>query len=66
MSPPITEDNALESKLEDWLNAQETAEWLGVTKRSLSSNRIPCAEIGGIKVYNKRDVARWLEQRRDR
>jgi len=58
-------DNTEGSKLEDWLNAKETAEWLGVTPRSLSSNRIPSATIGGIRVYNKTDVARWLEQRRD-
>jgi hypothetical protein len=58
-------DNTKESVLEDWLNAKETADWLGVTSRSLSSNRIPSATIGGIRVYNKTDVAKWLEQRRD-
>jgi hypothetical protein len=58
-------DNTKESVLEDWLNAKETADWLGVTSRSLSSNRIPSATIGGIRVYNNTDVAKWLEQRRD-
>jgi hypothetical protein len=55
-------DNTKESVLEDWLNAKETADWLGVTSRSLSSNRIPSATIGGIRVYNKTDVAKWLNR----
>ena len=52
--------------LEEWMTAKEVADWLGVTERVLSSNRIPNAEVGGRRFYNKHDVAEWLEKRRDR
>lgn len=49
----------------NWMTAAEVAEWFGVTPRVLSSNRIPSAEMGGKRFYHKRDVAEWLERRRD-
>jgi len=52
--------------LEEWMTAEEVADWLHITPRVLSSNRIPSAQVGGRRFYNKHDVARWLEQRRDR
>ena len=52
--------------LADWMTAEEVATWLGVTKRVLSANRIPCAIVGERRFYNKYDVAEWLERRRDR
>lgn len=52
--------------LDDWLTAKEVAEWLGVTTRVLSANRIPNALVGDRRFYNKHDVAEWLERRRDR
>jgi excisionase family DNA binding protein len=52
--------------LEQWMTADEVATWLGVSTRVLSSNRIPHARVGERRFYNKHDVARWLEQRRDK
>ncbi len=55
-----------DEKFENWMTAAEVAEWFGVSKRVLSSNRIPSAEMGGNRFYHKRDVARFLAVRRDR
>lgn len=51
--------------LEDWMTAQEVASWLGVSTRVLAANRMPHAKVGERRFYNKHDVARWLEKRRD-
>lgn len=48
------------------MTAEEVATWLGVSTRVLASNRIPNAQVGTRRFYNKHDVAAWLERRRDR
>lgn len=52
--------------LEDWMTAQEVADWLGCSTRQLAANRIPHARMGERRFYKKQDVAAWLEGRRDR
>ena len=52
--------------LTEWMTAQEVADWLGVSTRVLASNRIPHAKVGDRRFYNKHDVARWLQTRRER
>lgn len=49
--------------LSDWMTAQEVADWLGVSTRVLSANRIPHAKVGERRFYHKRKVAEWLERR---
>jgi hypothetical protein len=51
--------------LTEWMTAKEVADWLGVSTRVLSSNRIPHAPVGERRFYNKYDVAAWLAGRRD-
>lgn len=58
-------DDDLE-RFEDWMTAKEMADWLGVTPRVLSSNRIPHAEVGDRRFYHKPTVARWLHNRQRR
>lgn len=53
-------------RLEDWMTAQEVADWLGCSTRQLAANRIPHAKMGERRFYRKQDVALWLERRRDR
>ena len=59
-------DDTPSSSLEDWMTADEVASWLGCSTRQLAANRIPHAKMGDKRFYMKRDVALWLEKRRDR
>lgn len=52
--------------VKDWMNAKEMADWLGVSERVLSSNRLPNANVGGRRFYNIYDVAAWLRKRQER
>lgn len=49
--------------LSNWMTAQEVADWLGTTTRQLAANRIPHAQVGEKRFYDKRVVARWLDTR---
>ena len=49
--------------LSAWMTAKEVADWLGVSTRVLSANRIPHAKIGERRFYNAYAVAAWLTRR---
>lgn len=53
--------------LSEWMQAQEVADWLGLTKRKLSAQKgLRCAVVSGERFYNRHDVAEFLERRADR
>ena len=52
--------------LEDVITADELSEFLGVSKRSLSSWRgLPTIRIGARRFYLKQSVATWLAKREE-
>lgn len=50
-------------QLDDWMTAQEVADWLGISTLVLSHNQVPHAKVGKRRFYNKHDVAGWLNRR---
>lgn len=62
----MDQDEQPRESVQDWMTAKEMADWLGVSERVLSSNRLPNADVGGRRFYNKYDVAAWLRRRQER
>ena len=54
---------------EKLLNAQEVAEYLGLGVSTIyewaSNNRIPCLHVGNRLRFDRSDILRWLEARKE-